>query len=108
MDRGTSQANSSPTKYYMSSFLNPPSTDSRYSKSRVPDTFQLGAISAFLEFCASSKINNLRVFNARNIPTPPASTIVTRAKLLAAHVDWRGCKQPVAGAGSKASSKKNA
>jgi hypothetical protein len=43
---------------------------------RVPDTFQLGAISVFLEFCASGRINNSRVFNAQNIPTPPASTIL--------------------------------
>src|ERR1700740_1986321 len=31
--------------------------------------------SAFLEFCASGRINNLRVFNAQNIPTPPPPPI---------------------------------
>lgn len=43
-------------------------------KIRVPDTFQLCAILPFSAFFASRRINNLRVFNERNIPTPPAST----------------------------------
>jgi len=55
-------------------------------KSRVPDTFQLSAISAFSDFCASSKINNLRVFNGQDIPTPPASTIFRPGGRLS----WRG------------------
>ena len=44
-------------------------------KFRVPDTFQLGAICAFSDYGASSVFNKLRVFNTRNIPTPPASTV---------------------------------
>jgi hypothetical protein len=38
-------------------------------KTRVPDTFQLGAISAILAFLASRKINKLRVFNTSEYPS---------------------------------------
>jgi len=44
----------------------------------VPETFQLGAISAFLAILASSVPSNLRVFTALNIPALPASTICFR------------------------------
>jgi hypothetical protein len=50
--------------------------------SRVPDTFQLDSISAFLEFRASSRINNLRVFNARNIPTLPPRRRHNNARII--------------------------
>jgi hypothetical protein len=43
----------------------------------VPDTFQLGAILEYSAYLAGREINNLRVFNKRNIPTPPASTLLT-------------------------------
>lgn len=35
----------------------------------------LARVCAILAFLASRKINKLRVFNMRSIPTPPASTI---------------------------------
>ena len=40
-------------------------------KSRVPDTFQLGAISAFFDFRARRFFNNLRVFNTPEYSNSP-------------------------------------
>jgi hypothetical protein len=40
-------------------------------KSRVPDTFQLGAILPFFAFLASRKINKLRVFNTPDYSDSP-------------------------------------
>jgi hypothetical protein len=40
-------------------------------KSRVPDTFQLGAISAATAFSASRFFDNLRIFNGREYSDSP-------------------------------------
>jgi hypothetical protein len=40
-------------------------------KTRVPDTFQLGAISWYCAFSAGREINNLRVFNTREYSDSP-------------------------------------
>lgn len=42
-----------------------------FLKSRVPDTFQLGAILAISAFLACNVFCKLRVFNSLLIPTPP-------------------------------------
>jgi len=40
-------------------------------KTRVPDTFQLGAILSYTAFLAGRKINNLRVFNIPEYSNSP-------------------------------------
>jgi hypothetical protein len=43
----------------------------RRRESRVPDTFQLGAILAYTAFLAGREINNLRVFNTPEYSDSP-------------------------------------
>jgi hypothetical protein len=45
--------------------------EQKQAKSDVPDTFQLGAISAFLDFRACPFFNNLRVFNTYRYSNSP-------------------------------------
>jgi hypothetical protein len=40
-------------------------------KARVPDTFQLGAISWYCAFLAGRKVSNLRVFNGSGYSDSP-------------------------------------
>ena len=49
-----------------------------FLKSRVPDTFQLGAILAISAFLACNAFCKSRVFNSLLISTPPASRISHR------------------------------
>jgi hypothetical protein len=60
-------------------------------RSRVPDTFQLGAISQFLAVLAPRKIKISSVFSiSLNIPTPPASRIFGLRKFCPEPVEGRG------------------
>ena len=47
---------------------------------RVPDTFQLGAILSYTAFLAGPKINRCVFSIPLNIPTPPASTILSSSR----------------------------
>src|SRR5580704_7211535 len=65
-------------------------------QSRVPDTFQLGAIPDGRAFLACPQINSLAyVFSRnRNIPPPPASTIFSIAVSASFITFRRSCQYP--------------
>ena len=66
-------------------------------KSRVPDTFQLGAIPDARAFLACRRINNLRVFNTSEYSDSPRLHQILRNAVVSSSLPHRLSSQPLLG-----------